>query len=447
MPDPLGASLFADREKIGNSFDGYVEKAFKGGGVVFTVVTIRQMVLSEARFAWQQLRDGRPDELFYHDTLSVLERPWVNATTGELISRMEQDASLAGNFFGARIGKGDRRRLRRLRPDWVSIATGVPRDELRSPDEKPSPWDLRAEVIGYWYSPPGEEPVLLEPDEVIHYAPHPDPAWQWRGMSWITAVTEDVEADQKATKHKAKFFDNGATSNLILSYDPQVSKENVKAFSEMFRDQYEGVDRAYKTIHVGGGVDPKTAGATMRQLDFKATQGAGETRVAAASLVGAVVAQLSEGMQGSSLNAGNFKVAARRFADIAARPLLRMMAGSLESILERPDREARLWYDDRDIPFFSDDAKDAAEILGAKANAIRTLADGGFDPDTVRDGVVTGDLQLLEHTGLPSVQVQSPGASDLLRVPVSAAGPLLEAGWTLVGNGRVPANTEPRSLP
>jgi hypothetical protein len=32
---------------------------------------------------------------------SILETPWSGATTGDLLSRMMQDADLAGNFYGS----------------------------------------------------------------------------------------------------------------------------------------------------------------------------------------------------------------------------------------------------------------------------------------------------------------------------------------------------------
>ena len=385
-------------EGIGDDFESYTDKAFKGNSVVFTTMLIRSLVLSEARFQYQRLEQGRPTDLWGDPSLRLLEQPWPNGTTGELISRMDQDFSLAGNFFAARIRARNGERLRRMRPDWVTIVTLIP-------DEDGSPWDLNAEVGGYLYRIPGREPVMLPVDQVVHWSPIPDPTAQWRGQSWITAVADEVAADNATTKHKQKYFQNGATSNLIISYDPAIGVDTMRDHAEFFKEQYGGVDKAYKTIHLGGGADPKTVGADMKQLDFKVTQGAGESRIAAASLVGAVVAQLSEGMQGSSLNAGNFGVAMRRFADIAARPLWRTMAASLQTVVNVPGG-SRLWYDDRDIPFLQDDAKDHADILFTNSQAIAALTRDGFDAESAVSAITSGDLRRLEHTGLPSVQVQ-----------------------------------------
>lgn len=436
LPTSSFSGGFGERERIANDFDGFVEGAFKASGVIMTCVVIRQFVLSEARFRFQRMQDnGRPGEFFGTRDLALLERPWPGGTTGELIGRMEQDASLAGQFFATPVGQGTNRRLRRLRPDWVTIVTGVPVEELTGPEERPSPYDIRAKVLAYVYQPPGGEPTILDPSDVVHYSPIPDPQAQWRGMSWVTAIVREVDADRSATKHKLKYFENNASSGLIISYDPSVRRDQVKGFAEQFSDQYEGLDKAYRTIHVGGGADPKMVGANLQQLDFKVTQGAGESRMAAASLVGAVVAQLSEGMDGSALNAGNFKAAARRFADIGARPLWRMMAASLETIVPPPGSATRLWYDDRDIAFLRDDQKDVAEIQSKQAVALRAIADAGGDWDAAVRWLQSDDLGQLvgSHSGLFSVQLQPPGTtSDQAAVTVNdstKAIELISAGW------------------
>jgi phage portal protein BeeE len=440
VPHLLGTTI-GSREKIEHSFDGYVQDAYKRNGIVFTCILVRQHTLSEARFQFQRITDGRPGELFGDQrSMALLENPWPNGTTGELISRMEQDASLAGNFYATVVGSGPDRFLRRLRPDWMTIVTEAPMRDDGSPGQ---PWDLGARVAGYLYRPPGDAAgaVLLTPDQVVHWSPIPDPVAQWRGMSWITAITREVESDTAATRHKHKFFENGATSNMVITYDPTITSEQVSTFANMFSNAHSGVDKAYKTVHLGGGADAKMVGADLKQLDFKVTQGAGESRIAAASLVGAVVAQFSEGMQGSSLNSGNFTQAMRRWADIGARPLWRSMAAALAKpgIVDVP-ANARLWYDDRDIPFLQQDAKDESEIRQTDANTIRSLTEAGYTPDSIKQFVNSGDASVLQHTGVFSVQLQPPGNGDpsaSIRVPVGHVADLIATGWT-------PSNSVPQ---
>jgi len=399
------SGLIGDRETIEGDFETVVQKALKENGIVWACIAARQMVFAEARFAWRKFEEGRPGDLFDDsDALDILKRPWPNGTTGELLGHMEQDVSLAGNCFIALVEDAKGRRLRRLRPDWVTIVNGSPNDD---------PFDVRSRPVGYIYrSPRGKEPLVLTPAQVAHYSPVPDPVAQWRGMSWLSTVLPEVRADKAATKHKAKFFENGAALSTVLSYDATITPDEFQAFVDKFKEQHDGADNAYKTLHVGGGVDPKVIGANLRQLDFKATQGGGETRVAAAAGVHPVILGLSEGLGGSALNAGNYAQVRRRFADMTIRPLWRSAAAALEVLVERPDDESQLWYDATDIPFLRDDAKQEAEIRDKQATTITRLVREGFTADSAVQAVRTGDWTVLEHSGLFSVQLQPSGTQE-----------------------------------
>ena len=394
-------------ETIEANFADVVTKAYKQNGPIFACILARAMPFSEARFQFQEIIDGRPGRLHDGESLSILESPWPNATTGELLWRMEQDASLAGNFY-ATVVNG---RIRRLRPDWVTILSGVPNVE------NSSPYALDAEVLAYIYQPRGvsnpPRPVLLTPDRVVHYSPIPDPEAQWRGMSWIQPIVTDVLADNEATGHKLKFFENGTTTNMVVTYDASVGADAVARFKALFDASHTGTRNAYKTLHLGGGADAKSLNADWKTIDFKATQGAGETRIAAAAGVGAIIARFSEGLQGSSLNAGNYAAAKRQFGDMTLRPLWRTAAGALSKFVKPPPKH-RLWYDDRDVDFLKEDRKDQIEIIKANAEVIKSLVDAGYQPDAVIDAVEAGDLSRLngKHTGLYSVQLREPGADE-----------------------------------
>jgi phage portal protein BeeE len=398
------SSWNGERETIENDFESYVAEAYKANGIVFACILARMMPFSEVRFQYQRLNGGRPGELFGDQSLSLLENPWPNGTTGELLSRMEQDGSLAGNFYATAIGEGTSRRIRHLRPDWMTIVSGV------RGDAEASAWHLNAEVLGYIYKPPTEDGVLLTPDQVVHYSPIPDPTAQWRGMSWLTPIVREITADSAATKHKVKFFQNGAMSNLVVKHDPNLSPTQFQEAVELFDQAHRGGDNAYKTLHFGGGADATILGADLKSVDFKAIQGAGESRIAAAAGVGAIMARLSEGMQGSSLNQGNYDAAKRQFAGMTLKPLWRTAAASLAKFAAPPSG-SRLWYDPRDVAFLAEDEKAGAEILQANAQTIKALTESGFAPDAVVAAVQAGDLGSLRgsHTGMFSVQLNPAG--------------------------------------
>jgi len=411
-PLPLFGSGLAREERIDNDFGSYVAEAYKSNGIVFACVQARALAFSEVRFQYQYLTGGRPGKLWGDQSLSLLETPWPNGTTGELLMRMEQDTSLGGNFYATRIGNT----IRRMTPDKVTIISGV------RGDAKASPWSLNAEVLGYLYKPdPMTEATLLLPQDVVHYSPTPDPSAQWRGMSWLTPVINEIIGDSAATKHKVRFFKNGAMSHLKVVHPAGMSRPQFLEAVELFNAAHQGEANAYKTLHFGAGADASVMGADLKSVDFKAIQGAGETRIAAAAGVGAIMARLSEGMQGSSLNQGNYEAAKGQLVDMTIRPLWRTASASL-SKFAAPPTGSRLWYDDRDVALLAKSATAAAEVRAKDAATVRTLVDAGFKPDDVIAAVTAGDLSALSgsHGGLFSVQLQAPGSAAAAPLPPAA---------------------------
>jgi hypothetical protein len=391
------------REEIPGDFEGLARLAYRANGIVFACILARMMVFSEARLTYRRLVNGRPGELFGTQALAVVEQPEPGRTTGDMLARAELDASLAGNWYATNRYPG---RIKRLRPDWVSIVLGS------YDDPGVTGWDIAAEVIGYMYHPggiwSGEEPVALLADEVAHYAPIPDPDASYRGMSWLTPIIDEIQADQAATDHKRALFENGATPNMIVSLQ-EPDPERFQAWADKFKEQHEGVGNAYKTVFLGAGADAKVVGANLEELDFRSVQGGGETRIAAASGVPPIIAGFSEGLEASTYS--NYAQARRRFADGTVRPLWRNFAGSLQRIVPTPSG-SQLWYDPRDVSFLQEDEKDAAEILAVQAQAVRQLVDAGFEAQSVIAAVDSGDLSRLTHTGLFSVQLQPAGAQQ-----------------------------------
>ena len=382
--------------------------AYEVSGPVFALVVARLQVFSQIRFQWTRFQGSQPGDLFGTPELQVLETPWPGGTTARLLARMETDVSLAGNCYLVRPRKD---RLARLRPDYVTIILGSKTDA----DQPANAPDV--EIAGYLYTPPtgntgaGGTQQVFFPEEVAHYAPLPDPYFQFLGMSWITPVIRELQADVLSTEHKARFFENAATPNLAIKFDPTVSLERVKQFKELVEDEHKGAWNAYKTLYLGGGADPVPVGKDFQQLDFAATQGKGESRLAAAAGVPPSWVGFSEGLQGSSLNAGNFNSARRRFSDGTMVHLWTEAAASLQNVLTPPDAGATLWYDAR-VPFMREDAGDRASIQQQEASTITALIRDGFTPDSAIKAVANNDWSLLKHTGLTSVQLQPPSSGQ-----------------------------------
>jgi phage portal protein BeeE len=390
MPVP---SLSGTSETMESNFTSYVEQAYKSCGVVFACMAVRSLLFSEARFQFRRMRMGRPGDLWGSDALKMLETPWPNGTTRDLLSRMIQDVDLAGNFYGLRQGN----QIRRLRPDWVDIVLGG--DYVG---------DLNAQLVGYAYWPGGnrreQKPQMLDVAQVAHFAPMKDPAATYRGMSWLTPVVNEILADKGMTRHKQKFLDNGATPSMV-GILPFTNQDDFDRWVQRFRENQQGIENAYKTLFLGPGADMKVVGANFQEIDFKVVQGAGETRIAAAAQVPPIIVGLSEGL--ASATYSNYGLAMRRFTDLTMRPMWGFAAGALATITDVPT-DSVLWYDDRDVPALSEDADKQATIDNQKAVTLHTLISAGFDPASAV-AQIAPDWTVLEHTGMYSVQLQPAG--------------------------------------
>jgi hypothetical protein len=405
--DNLSLTMPGGREEeIESNFVSYTQRAYKGNSVVFSVMRDRVALFSQARFRWRGFANG---DLFGTPALDILQHPGgPTTTTGDLLSRAITDADIAGNFYATRRRIRGEDRIKRLRPDWVTMVFGTD-------DPNVSADDLDAEFLGIIYYPGGEysggKPEYLQRSQIAHFAPVPDPEANVRGMSWLTPIVREIMADTAATTHKLKFFENGGTPQLIVKRPDAPSKEAFSEWRKIIESGHTGVANAYRTLYLTAGADATPVGKDLQQLDFKIVQGAGETRMAGAGGIHPVVAGLSEGMQGASLNAGNFASARRLTADKTLWWLWGNFCGSMETLVP-PPKASQLWIDARDIPFLREDRKDAAEIQQIKGTSIALYVDKGFTRDSAVAAVDAEDVTLLKpDPDWVSVQVQGTGAS------------------------------------
>lgn len=376
--------------------------AYKTNGPIFSLVLARMQVFAQARFAFTRFNAGKPGDLFGSPALSILERPWRGGTTGDLLARMELDVSLYGSSFVRKLPN----RLHVLKPLWCTVVIGS-NEDADHPNEAGD-----AEIVGLIYKPPNARGVVLLPEQFAMYAPIPDPDNNFLGLAWPSTVLRDIQADDLSLVHKRRFFENAATPNMAIKFDASQTLEQVREFKELMEAEHKGAFNAYKTLYLGGGADATPLGKDFKEMDYAATQGKGESRLASAAGVPPSWVGFSEGLQGSALNAGNFSAARRRFADGTLTHLWSNAAASLETLVKLPKGEGvHLWYDIRDIPFMREDADTAASVQSTQGQTIRTLVDAGYTPDSVTKAVMGSDWSLLAHSNLYSVQLQPPGTT------------------------------------
>jgi phage portal protein BeeE len=364
--------------------------------IVAACVKARQLVFSEIRFAWQRKTAGQFGQLFGSPALSILDKPWPQASTSDLLSWMEVDASFYGNSYWVKSAPDV---LTRLDPSRVKILTADVEDDITG-------LGYGKKLVGYAVEDrKGAQVALFQPSEVVHYRPQPDPKHQFRGLSWLGSLLPDVIADSDLSDYKHAFINNAATPNLVIQFTEPIGKDAMAKFVSTMESSHTGNQMATKNLYVGAGVDVKTVGSNFADLAMQATQSHGETRIAAAAGVPPSLLGIAEGLKGSALNQGNFVATRRVFADITIRPCWRAACSALSTLVPPPSG-ARLWYDDRDVPFLQADLQDSANVRMADATTVLNLINSGYDPDSIIASIQTGDWSQLTHTGLISVQLQ-----------------------------------------
>jgi hypothetical protein len=286
------------------------------------------------------------------------------------------------------------------------------------PQESSRPSSFKVETVQYeghvWCPRTPNETWLARRRGTVYFtgnSPLPDPEGAEIGMSWITPAIRDIQMDEAATTHKIQFFKRGATPNLVVKGIPAATKTQFDEIVDAMESKHAGVMNAYRTLYLTAGADATVVGSNFRDMDLKSLQGATETRISFLSRVPASVLGISEGLSGSSLNAGNFGMARRIFADTWIYPTLQDLSAALAPLIQVPV-DAELWFSTGDMPILREDAKDAADIEQVKQTTIVGYVNAGFTPKSAVAAVDAGDVTLLEHTDLVSVQLQPPGAAS-----------------------------------
>ena len=401
-----------DREAILPQVTQWAQNAFGNTSVVFSAMVVRIMVFAEAELVLQAKDDKHT---YTNQSLSLLQEPWPDAGTAELLARMELDVGIAGNAYTWAPPGEDV--LTRLRPDWTTIVSELV--------DVAGGGQYRRK-IGYWWEPPrsviGQGSGFFIPaDEVAHWAPLPDPNANFRGMSWLTPVYREIQGDSGMTEYKVRYLDNAASPNLLIKYPQKLHPGTVDSIRERVRARYGGVSNAFKTLVLDQGADATVIGNSLVQMDFSNVQSAGSDRILAASSVPGVLVGL-EPLRGAGRG---FEESIQKFGSMWARPSWRSACKALEKFVPDLPGGARLWYDTSGIAMLQDSEMSRGQAALVRSQAILTARQAGATFDSAVAAVNSGDVTQLQfdpNAPLP----QAPGSNQQHMLPQSQPGATAE---------------------
>ena len=419
-----------DKEGVMPQMAAWAQQALASNSVVFSAFMLRMYLFSQAVFQWQAKDDLH---LFGNTDLTILEEPWPGCTSQDLLARAEQDAGLAGQAYIWHPPDEDR--LVRLRPDWTTIISELV--------HHPGGGQYRRKV-GFWVEPPKSvldqgKGEFYPVEEVCHWAPIPDPAADFRGMSWLTPVYREVMGDDGLTKYKIKYLENAASPNLLIRYPVKLQSGTVDSIRERISARYGGVDNAFKTLVLDQGADTTVIGNNLQQMDFSNVSSAGAERILAAAMVPAVLVGL-EPLRGAGRG---YQESMQRFANLWARPQWQSICGALESIVPPPAGN-RLWFDTSQIAALQDAAMERAQTALVNSQALLAAVQAGYTRESAVAALVAGDVGKMVANpavpvpGAPAPNVQhqlpqeQPGATA---APLPPTNPRLGTGSTSPGDG------------
>src|SRR5260221_13810116 len=427
-----------DREAVLPQLALWAQSEYAGNSVVFSAILLRLMLFSEATFQFQAKDDKH---LFGNTDLKILEEPWPDGSTGELLVRMEQDVSLAGTSYTWSVP--DENWLVRLRPDWTTIISELVR--------APGGGQYRRK-IGYWVEPPKSvldqgKGEFYPAAEVAHWAPIPDTQATFRGMSWLTPAYRDIKGDDGMGTYKIRYLENAASPNMLIKYAQKLQPGTIDSVRERMQARYGGADNAFKTLVLDQGADATVIGNSLQQMDFSTVSAAGEQRILADGMVPGVLVGL-EPLRGAGRG---YQESMQKFGNMFGRPQWKSACGALSKLVNVPAGN-RLWYDASDIAALQDGEMEKGQTALVKAQALLALTQAGYTHDSAVAYVASMDPSKLQQNmaavAPPNQQVQhmlpqaQPGVTAS---PLPPANPRLPVGSTSPGDGGNGSRPIPRA--
>ena len=289
------------------------------------------------------------------------------------------------------------------------------------------------------------EDTPLSTEQVVHIPDVVKPG-SIRGVSRTEALKENFGLAIALQNYSAKFFGQGTNTSGVLEFPGNLTAEQAKQLQEGFDSRHAGWSKSHKTAVISGGATYKPTSINPQDSQLLEARDHAVADIARAFSIPPHLLGLNQGMSYASVEQNNLAWVTHGLRPIIAKlesgfsPLLNRMRGGERAFLKwnlsgllRADYNSRIqgystgiqsgFYSINDVrrledlPPVEDESADTVRVplqnvnvenatissQSQKVKMATALVTVGYDPASVLAAL---DLPEIDHTGLPSVQLQ-----------------------------------------
>lgn len=230
--------------------------------------------------------------------------------------------------------------------------------------------------IAYWRYGSSQIPI----ESIIHtkdFNPYDD----YRGLSPLVPIEQELEIDRETLQFNKNFFRNDATPNFVLSTDKVMTPEQRERVLAWWEARHKGSKKAFRSALLEGGLQPKTIANTHKDMDFIE-----QKRFSREEIIGEWRSPKALFNITEDLNYATFVGQMKIFWIYTLMPIIRKFEDSVNMNLIAPyNPNIYLMFDVKNVPAFVEDFYQKVDVgsklftMGFTRNEINDKLELGFD--------------------------------------------------------------------
>lgn len=203
-----------------------------------------------------EIKKANGDPYTNHPLLTLFNKPNPNQTASDFHHLYAMLTEIYGETFWYKakgLNSGQTKELYLLNPAQMEVCVedGV--------------------LVGYKLHKANGEQVPFLPEE-IHHDKRPNPFNEWRGMSVMEKAATYIDIEINTSNFTLNYISNSGSPSGIVTL-PKMAEETFRAFTQQWRENYEGPENAGKTAFIRGEqASFEAVGATLKDIDQKITR-------------------------------------------------------------------------------------------------------------------------------------------------------------------------------